>query len=302
MLRSRASALQRAMSACMKLPNCSGVIGIGSIASPERRSRSAGAAIALLISALSLLVISAGSFAGPTIPYHCTPSKPLNPDAAVVTVYRVEARGRPELLEREVVEQADPTRAVVQLLRILLRITDEAGELGDRDRRNDDQDIGRAADHRDRREVLDGVVRELAHGGIGAVSAHIPHHQRVAVRRGARHGERRDAAAPARDVLDDERLPERAAELTGDGAADQIQAAAGLGGDDDFHGPGGIGLRRAELRQQRDRGEERGDGDGTLIHGETLLCVTEFSPRRIRLKTWPGGTRSTPPPPGANLR
>src|SRR5258706_1352942 len=63
MLRSRASALQRAMSACMKLPNRSGVIGIISIASPERRSRSAGEANALLISALSLLVISAGIFA-----------------------------------------------------------------------------------------------------------------------------------------------------------------------------------------------------------------------------------------------
>src|SRR5205085_2662003 len=58
MLRSRASALQRAMSARMNSPNCSGVIGIGSSASPARRSRSAGAASALLISALSRRVIS----------------------------------------------------------------------------------------------------------------------------------------------------------------------------------------------------------------------------------------------------
>src|SRR2546422_4118542 len=72
------------MSARMKLANCSGVIGIGSIASPERRCRSAGEASALLISALSRFVISCGSFVGPTMPYHCTPSKPLYPDSSKV--------------------------------------------------------------------------------------------------------------------------------------------------------------------------------------------------------------------------
>jgi hypothetical protein len=65
------------MSVSMNLPNCSGVIGMGSSASPASRSRSCGLASALLISALSSLVISAGMFAGPTMPYHCTPSKPL---------------------------------------------------------------------------------------------------------------------------------------------------------------------------------------------------------------------------------
>src|SRR3954462_5007757 len=58
MVRSRASAEQCAMSAFMNWPNCSGVIGMISIASLARRSRSAGAKSALLISAFSLRVTS----------------------------------------------------------------------------------------------------------------------------------------------------------------------------------------------------------------------------------------------------
>ncbi len=72
------------MSAWMNRPNCSGVIGIGSIASAARRCCSAGEASALLISVFNRRVMSAGSFAGPTMPYHCTPSKPLNPDSSKV--------------------------------------------------------------------------------------------------------------------------------------------------------------------------------------------------------------------------
>ena len=50
---------------------------MGSSASPESRWRSSGVAIALLISSFSFFMISGGIFAGPTIAYHCTPSKPL---------------------------------------------------------------------------------------------------------------------------------------------------------------------------------------------------------------------------------
>src|SRR5438105_117391 len=83
-LRARASGLQRAMSAWMNLPNSSGVIGITAIASPASRCCSAGDWMALLISLFRRRVISAGSLAGPTMPYHCTPSKPLKPDSANV--------------------------------------------------------------------------------------------------------------------------------------------------------------------------------------------------------------------------
>ena len=237
----------------MKAANCSGAIGIGSIASAERRSRSAGEASDLLISALSFFVMSAGSFAGPTMPYHCTLSKPgkpssskvgrsgcsgwrlrpvmaiglilpdadvrqrggesghqhvdlaaddvgeRRPDAAVVRVDRPFQPGRAaELLEREVIEQADAAGAPVQLVRVLLRVLDEALEVGDRHRGVHHQQVRRAAHHRDRREVAYGVIGHLAHGGIGAVRADVADHQRVAVGRRAGGVHRGDRAAARR--------------------------------------------------------------------------------------------------------
>ena len=44
---------------------------------PDSRSRSSEDSSSLLISSFSRLTIGGGMFAGPTIPYHCTPSKPL---------------------------------------------------------------------------------------------------------------------------------------------------------------------------------------------------------------------------------
>ena len=103
-----------------------------------------------------------------------------------------------------------------------------------RQRRRHDQDVRRAADHRDRREVLDRVVGKLAHRRIGAVRADVADHQRVAVGRGARGGERCDDAAAAALVLDDDRLAEHLAQPLGDGARDEIDAAARLHRRDDL--------------------------------------------------------------------
>ena len=72
-----------------------------------------------------------------------------------------------------------------------------------------DEHVGRAADHRDGREVLYRVVGQLAHGRIGAVRAHVADHQRIAVGRGARRRLRADDAAAAALVLDDDRLSQR---------------------------------------------------------------------------------------------
>src|SRR5947207_484519 len=174
-------------------------------------------------------------------------------DAAVVRVHGIEARGGSELLQGEVVEQADPTRRVVQLAGVVPRIVDEAPQIGGRHRGMHDQDVAGAADHGDGGEVLDGVVRQLAHGGVGAVRADVAHHQRVAVRGSARDRLRGDGAAAARGIFDDDGLVHRAAELVRDRAADQIQAAARLRGNDDLHRLERIGLRAAGRRHQCDQ-------------------------------------------------
>ena len=80
--------------------------------------------------------------------------------------------------------------------------------------------------------------------------ADVAHHQRVAVGLGARGVHGGDRAAAARRVLDEERLAEGALQLVGDGAADQVEAAAGLRGNDDPHRLGGVALRQAAERKR----------------------------------------------------
>ena len=100
--------------------------------------------------------------------------------------------------------------------------------------------------------------------GHGAVGGDVAEHQRVAVRRRLGHGLRRDHAAAAGDVLDDERLAQGAAELLGDGAGDEVHAAARLHGGDDLHGLGRVVLRGREAGEQRG---EREEGAGRAVHG-----------------------------------
>jgi hypothetical protein len=76
-------------------------------------------------------------------------------------------------------------------------------------------------------------------------------HERVAVGRRARGLLAGDRAAAATDVLDHELLVERLAELGADGAADQVEAPAGLGGDDDLDGFCRVGLGKRRPRPYR---------------------------------------------------
>ena len=102
----------------------------------------------------------------------------------------------------------------------------------DRQRAVDDEHVGRAADHADRREVLDRVVRHVARRRRRAVGRDVALHQRVAVGYGARGGDAGDDAAAAALVLDDEVLAERLAPALGDDARDHVVAAAGGDRDD----------------------------------------------------------------------
>ena len=168
---------------------------------------------------------------------------------------RFQRGGGAKLLQRQVIQQADAARAVVQLAGICPRVRDEAREIVRRQRRVHDEKVRRAADHGDRREVADRVVLQLAHGGIGAVRADVADHQRVAVRSGARHRHRGNRAARAGRVLDHERLLHGARKLVADRAADEVEAAARLRRHDDLHRLRRILSRRRRGCQRDDEGE-----------------------------------------------
>ena len=68
----------------MYWPNCSGVIGIGSTASTDRRSRRSGSFSTATCVSLRWRTTSAGIPAGPTEPYHWIASNPLKPDSSSV--------------------------------------------------------------------------------------------------------------------------------------------------------------------------------------------------------------------------
>ncbi len=139
-----------------------------------------------------------------------------------------------QLLHRQVRQRARPRRTIGQLARIRLHVGHEFLQRIHRHRRRDDQDVRRAADHRNGREVLHRVVGELAHRGIGPVRADVADHQRVAIGCRARRGHRPDHSPAAALVLDDDGLSERPAQAVGDGARDQVDATAGLHRRDDL--------------------------------------------------------------------
>ena len=160
-----------------------------------------------------------------------------------------------ELLHHQMIERADAGGSVIDLARVCLRVRDEFLQRVDRHGTRDDEHVRRAAEHRDRREILDGVVAEIAlHRRVCRVGGDVADHQRVAVRLRPRDGLRGDCAAGARDVLDDEGLAQRCAQLVGDQARDEVHATAGRLRRDDLHRPARIGVLREGGRGRRDEG------------------------------------------------
>ena len=101
-------------------------------------------------------------------------------------------------------------------------------------RRVDEQEQRIHGQHRHRREILHRVVAERHQVRIGGDVGVAAHHQRVAVRRGARHCFRADAAVRADAVLDHHWLAEAFGELRADDARGEVRTAAGGEGDDDL--------------------------------------------------------------------
>ncbi|MNV79032.1 hypothetical protein D3C71_1725640 [compost metagenome] len=78
------------------------------------------------------------------------------------------------------------------------------------------------------------------------------HQQRVAVRRGACGFGRADVAPCAGAVFHDEGLPQGPGQILGQIAAGDVGALAGLIGDDQLDGFGGVAVcRRGRLREQQ---------------------------------------------------
>ena len=174
-------------------------------------------------------------------------------DAPIGHGHAGHARCMLELLHHQVVQRANTRRAVVDLARIGLGVGDEFLQRVHRHRARHDQYVGSAAEHCDGREILDGVVAEIAfHGRIRGVRCHVADHQRVAVRLRAGGHLRRDRAARAGLVLDHEGLAHRQAQLVGDDARDQVHAAARRLRRDDLHRPIRIGVLRDGRRSDRD--------------------------------------------------
>ena len=183
-------------------------------------------------------------------------------DAAIGNRQALELCGELELLHRQMVERALARGAVVDFFRVLLRIGDKLAEGVDRHRRAHHQHVGRAADHRDRREVLDRVVGHLAHRRVGGMGGDVADHQGVAVGHGARSGLGGDRSSSARQVFDHEALAHDPAQAVGDDAPDQIDAAAGRLRRDDFHRSAGVRRLRRDRRREtgRSRGHDKTDG------------------------------------------
>ena len=208
-------------------------------------------------------------------------------DAAIRNVHDIEVGRHLQLLHREVGERSRPRRTVGKLSGVALRVLDEFAQRGNRHRRRDDEDVRRSADHGDRREVLDGIVGKLAHRGIGAVRPDVTDHQRVAVGRRARGGERADDSATSALVLDDDRLGKRAPEAVGDRARDEVDAAARLHRRDDLD----RAVRICRLRGDRLRceGDRRGNyGDCGRDCTETLQSVASAGVAHVVSSVWHG--------------
>jgi hypothetical protein len=128
---------------------------------------------------------------------------------------------------------------------------------------------------RDRREILDRVVRQLLHQRrVGRMRRVRRHEQRIAVGRGLRHDFRRDRAVRPRTIVDDHVLIQRIAQLLCRDARDRIGTASRRKWHDQADRPAWIGIIGA--RRQRNRGSgQRQDGGGQRApHAEIRHVVS----------------------------
>ena len=173
------------------------------------------------------------------------------PGALVRHMHDVDARHHFQQLAAEMRRCAVAPRRVVELAGLRLRERDELLQRFRRHLRVRHQNHRRGRKQADRHEVLERVVGQRlearVHGDRG-----VGHHQRVAVGRCLRDRVHADDAAPARPVLDHQRLAERLADQRLDDAREIIGAAARA----ERHHQADR-ARRVGLRERRRHAEDR---------------------------------------------
>ncbi len=194
--------------------------------------------------------------------------------ALVRHVHHLHADAFAEQHAEEVRQAAGAGRRVAGLGRIRLRPRGElVPRLGAAHRPCGDRELERRAE-RDRREVLDRVVRDvLVHVRHDGHRADRLHHEHRAVRRRGLDRVGRDAADGAGTILDDHRLAERGRHLLGDDARDDVGGAARREADEDLDRLVDLVLR------ERGRGtgsggaqrEAGGEGREASFHVDLLL-------------------------------
>src|SRR3954452_19753745 len=165
-----------------------------------------------------------------------------------------------------------------------------SGTGGDGQRVVDDQQVGKLADHRHRREVAQVIERQLGiERGIDRVRRHRDPAERVAVRRRARHFGNADVAARTRLVVEIERLAEVARQHVAEDAALEVGRAAGRERQDEPHRPRGpqciVRPRAPRDRQRGARGEQPPTAEIGDCHEFKLVTVTNYWMRAPEART-----------------
>ena len=192
-----------------------------------------------------------------------------------------------EELDREVVERAGAGRAVGDGSRGLLADLDQLGQRAGGEARMHDDHVGRGRDQADRIEVLARVVAEVLQQARRGPDRRAGGHQDgVAVGRALGDRARRDRAAGAAAIVDDDLLAERLAHLVGDAARRGAGAAAGRERNDERDRARRIGPAQPQVRRpQSQRGKQdearRAKWSIKRIVGLLQPCCFRFMPQAL---------------------
>jgi hypothetical protein len=174
-----------------------------------------------------------------------------------------------EQLARHVLRRAHARRAVGQLAGIGLGVGDEVGDRLHRQVVVDEEDRRHHQRGRDRRQVLERIVRQRLQAGQDGDGGVAGPEQRVTVGRRLGDAVGADGAGVAGDVLDHDRLAPRLGELVGEQTRGDVGGAARREADDELDrlvGP--LGLRGERLAGEREH--KRGQRAHETMHGSSL--------------------------------
>ena len=170
-----------------------------------------------------------------------------------------------ERLHREVNRAAVAGGGIVELPRVRFRERDELLHRLHRHGRMHDEDVVRRCEQPHGREALHRVERKLLIERGARGKRGIGEEQRVAVRRGARHGFGPDDRAAAGAVLDDELRAQALAVFLRREPCHDVDAAAGRVGDDHADGLGRV-LLGLDVRPAKRGSESREQAGLVELH------------------------------------